>query len=115
MSGRMKDTATSSLTKGNWPTGKRIIFAAAETENNIGEFKGTLSDLLKVQARWKIAAFYESPDLEARQREIVQVYEYFKDSGFIEADGTQYLVMFGPPGIKPDRGIRSVARYRVWT
>lgn len=59
-----------SVSEGDWWAGTKVRLGIVEVENDIGEFKGTLSDLLGMQARWKIAVFYEVPDLESRQNDI---------------------------------------------
>ena len=46
---------------GQWWEGRRIARAIAEVENNIAEFEGTLSDLLRYQAQQKIAYFTRTP------------------------------------------------------
>lgn len=90
---------------GDWYAGTMTYPGIVEVENEINEFKGTVSDLLKLQARWKIAIFYENPDLERREDEIRAVFANFEGSGFREADQTEYLLILGPPEVTPDSGI----------
>lgn len=39
--------------EGDWWAGKKIYQGITEVENDINEFKGTVSDHLRLQAKWK--------------------------------------------------------------
>jgi hypothetical protein len=89
---------------GDWWAGRCLALLVVEHENNISEFRGTISDLLRYQARQKVAVFYEDAaskqaDLQAQVRE---VFDYFDQEGFSELGDTEYLIVFGPIGSHED-------------
>lgn len=93
---------------GNWFAGTRIPLLAGEIENNIAEFKGTISDLIRYQARAKFAIFYDSsaPSRQEQiRKEIHEVFDCFRIEGFMEASTTEYLIVFGPSELEVGSGI----------
>jgi hypothetical protein len=89
------------VSDGNWWTGEQIHRIAIEVENNIDEFKGTLSDLLKHQALQKVGIFYQRglPDRKKYNKDIVNMFLYFYKCQFRECDETEYLIILGPDEI----------------
>jgi hypothetical protein len=86
----------------DWFDGRRYIEIAIEAEREIGEFKGTVSDLLRIQGASKIGIFYFKPSegkdrfIKDRSVQVADVLKYFAENGFAEAEGTDYLLMFFP-------------------
>ena len=90
----------------DWYSGKRTNLVVVEVENELDEFKGTISDLLRNQGRYKIGVFYqEDRDFESRAAEIREIFGHFAGCGFREAADTRYLIVFGPTAISEAGGI----------
>lgn len=88
--------------QGDWWTGKKVALMTCEVESDLAEFKGTLSDLIRYQARQKVAVFYDNGIQSRREQmegDVRDVFDHFKRQGFSEADDTEYLVVFGPEEI----------------
>ena len=90
----------------DWWRGEAFNDLVIEVENNITEFIGTFSDLLRIQARKKAGIFYydnkkdKQSFLEERKKGLQQALSYFADKGFIESEGTEYLFVFLPESLK---------------
>ena len=86
----------------DWFDGKRYIEMVIEVESNIKEFKGTVSDLLRMQGASKIGIFYfklsedKNKFVIDRSTQLAAVLKYFASNDFIEAEGTDYLLIFLP-------------------
>lgn len=90
-----------------WYSGKRIPLLVAEIEENLLEFKGTLSDLIAYQAPQKLALLYEylgPGNLRRREQEIKDVVGYWQGRGLSESQTTECLVVLGPPLIRKGIG-----------
>jgi hypothetical protein len=84
---------------GNWWEGESVALLAVEIENNINEFAGTVSDLLRYQARHKVAVLYDAAARSKKtefQDKALCVFDRFNRQGFSEAADTEYLLAFGP-------------------
>lgn len=93
--------------EGNWLREQRITSMVIEHENDILEFQGTISDLLRSQAHQKVAVFYDETATVKKteyQKKVADVFDYFNLQGFSEASSTEYLIVFGPMKLK-DAGI----------
>jgi hypothetical protein len=92
--------------EGKWKSGEQVALVIAEVENVIGEFKGTVSDLVSYQAPLKVAVFYQdslTPEkLQTRETEIRGVLSYQFGKGFREARDTEYLIVFGPATVSEE-------------
>ena len=92
---------------GEWWEGKCVARLVVEIENDMREFKGTVSDLLRYQALLKVAVFFDSEAVLKKkqlQDQTMAVFNHFDQHGFCEAADTEYLLVFGPselvsPGI----------------
>jgi hypothetical protein len=90
---------------GEWRRGESITHTVLEHENNFKEFEGTISDLLRHEARKKIAIFYAAAiSRDELQIRLNNVFEYFLRQGFLEAADTEYLIVVGPLRV-PSAGI----------
>lgn len=93
---------------GDWWAGTRRAIVVGEIENNIAEFKGTISDLIRYQAQSKFAIFYDSSAAsreEQIRKEIHKVFDSFRNQGLIEAGNAEYLIIFGPSQLEVGSGI----------
>lgn len=106
--------------KGNWFDGGRIALVTVEVENNLVEFKGTLSDLVRYQAHQKLGVFYDKEMASHVRRnriegDILDVFNRFQGRGFVEAENTEYMLMFGPEQFDDGSGIGDWSAIRFTT
>jgi len=83
--------------KGGWFAGKTCWGWIAEVENEFEEFKGTISDLLRFQAKRKLGVFYHQNLDDAEKVGKFQVaFQAFVDAGFCESPDTRYEILILP-------------------
>ncbi len=88
---------------GDWWAGEARWEWIAEVENNIAEVAGTVSDLLRIQAKRKLGVFYAS-DQKNRQKVsqgVFTAFQAFRKGGFTEPDGTLYEILVLPDTLPP--------------
>jgi hypothetical protein len=92
--------------KGAWYNGDATWEWIGEVENDMAEFRGTISDLLRFQARRKLGVFYYHKQLEAENRaaDIRAVFGYFEAGRFCEDPRTRYEILVLPEKL-PDAGL----------
>jgi hypothetical protein len=96
--------------KGNWFEGQRIALATVEIENNLNEFMGTFSDLVRYQSQHKLGVFYDAMASDNFHRNKIEehvrnVLDNFQRQGFVEAEETEYLIVLGPAHLTEGVGI----------
>ncbi|MBM4039948.1 MAG: hypothetical protein FJ290_15705 [Planctomycetes bacterium] len=89
-----------SYSVGNWWNGEQSYLLVVEVENDWRELYGTLRDVIRFQARMKVAVFYHSQENRNHEQEVEsalhKVARSFGDQGFSEANDTGYLVVVAP-------------------
>jgi hypothetical protein len=89
--------------EGCWGKGECLTRLIVEVENETREFEGTLSDLLRYQARQKIGIFYDDDarsDQTHWEKRMRSAFDIFVNAGFRESGSTEYLIVFGPSELK---------------
>ena len=82
-----------------WYKGILFYDLIVEIENNINEYKGTISDLFRIQAKNKVAIFYYKTIDSIEQKyknELPGIFKNIYNEGFSEFCETKYLIIFGP-------------------
>lgn len=88
-----------SYATGDWWKGEKYYQLAVEVENDLRELRGTILDLIRFQARMKVAVFYSQEHVDQRRQiedKLQEVAHNFTNQGFREATDTGYLIVVAP-------------------
>jgi hypothetical protein len=84
---------------GDWWKAEKDFLVAVEVENSWTELRGTMLDLVRFQAKLKVAVFYASAPRQKKDEvrdALDSVISNFHKQGFEESSETSYLVVVAP-------------------
>ena len=96
-----------SVLSGDWWSGELVYEWIAEIENDWKELCGTISDLLRTQAKRKLGVFYREKPGDSEDEvcdSISDVFRVFREHGFSESPDTAYDILVLPDKL-PNEGL----------